>query len=369
MDDEVFRGDHPSGNVTRPSSLRPAGSLKSTYSGRSRLSPSVRRLHSSRNGRRESKVVSGGLQWFRGNRLVFWLMLIGVWAYLGFHVQSQWAHNNHNKNGFMVYNSAQVDDLIRISDISGNSTSDDVSSDGAHGLGLKKFAVDLIKKGRKRISSSSRKNKRARMMMNRKRVMMEANVATPTVNKTSAYLDEGIPKRNTSYGLLVGPFGKTAENVLGWSPEKRKGTCDRKSDFAHLVWSRNFILVFHELSMTTAPLAMMELATELLSCGGTVHAVTLSRKGGLMTELDKRGIKVLQDSGEFSYKKSMKADLVIAGSTSSSPWIGIHHKPFPYSSSSSHHFFFHSRAISETLCCWVESNIVVDHGEWKGKLR
>lgn len=369
MDDEVFRGDHPSGNVTRPSSLRPAGSLKSTYSGRSRLSPSVRRLHSSRNGRRESKVVSGGLQWFRGNRLVFWLMLIGVWAYLGFHVQSQWAHNNHNKNGFMVYNSAQVDDLIRISDISGNSTSDDVSSDGAHGLGLKKFAVDLIKKGRKRISSSSRKNKRARMMMNRKRVMMEANAATPTVNKTSAHLDEGIPKRNTSYGLLVGPFGKTAENVLGWSPEKRKGTCDRKSDFAHLVWSRNFILVFHELSMTTAPLAMMELATELLSCGGTVHAVTLSRKGGLMTELDKRGIKVLQDSGEFSYKKSMKADLVIAGSTSSSPWIGIHHKPFPYSSSSSHHFFFHSRAISETLCCWVESNIVVDHGEWKGKLR
>lgn len=77
--------------------------------------------------------------------------------------------------------------------------------------------------------------------------------------------------------------------------------------------------------MTGAPLSMMELATELMSCGATVSAVVLSRKGGLLGELSRRGIKVLPDKAELSYKTAIKADLVIAGSAVCESWIG---KPF-----------------------------------------
>ncbi|KAJ0007380.1 hypothetical protein Pint_29906 [Pistacia integerrima] len=111
-----------------------------------------------------------------------------------------------------------------------------------------------------------------------------------------------IPMTNASYGLLFGPFGVIEDRILEWSPEKRSGTCDRKGAFARLVWSRKFILIFHELSMTGAPLSMMEFATELLSCGATVSAVVLSKKGGLMSELSRRKIKVLEDKGELEFQ-------------------------------------------------------------------
>lgn len=153
---------------------------------------------------------------------------------------------------------------------------------------------------------------------------------------------DGIPMRNTSYGLIVGPFGGTEESVLGWSAEKRKGTCDRGSEFARLAWSRSFVLVIHELSMTGAPLSMMELGTEILSCGGGVTAVVLSRKGGLMGELERRGIRVLQDKAESSYKAAMKADLVIAGSAVCSSWIE------PY--------LVHNTAGSSQIVWWIMEN-------------
>ncbi|KAJ0075719.1 hypothetical protein Patl1_34091 [Pistacia atlantica] len=138
-----------------------------------------------------------------------------------------------------------------------------------------------------------------------------------------------IPMTNASYGLLFGPFGVIEDRILEWSPEKRSGTCDRKGAFARLVWSRKFILIFHELSMTGAPLSMMEFATELLSCGATVSAVVLSKKGGLMSELRRRKIKVLEDKGELSFKASMKADLVVAGSAVCASWIDQYINRFP----------------------------------------
>ncbi|PKI71108.1 hypothetical protein CRG98_008509 [Punica granatum] len=81
--------------------------------------------------------------------------------------------------------------------------------------------------------------------------------------------------------------------------------------------------------MTGAPLSMMELATELLSCGATVSAVVLSKKGGLMSELSRRRIKVLEDKADFSFKTSMKADLVIAGSAVCASWIDQYMERFP----------------------------------------
>ncbi|KAJ1392136.1 Glycosyl-transferase family 4, partial [Sesbania bispinosa] len=132
-----------------------------------------------------------------------------------------------------------------------------------------------------------------------------------------------IPMRNSTYGFLVGPFGSEEDRILQWSHEKISGTCNRKGEFAHLVFSKRFVLIFHELSMTGAPLSMMELATELLSCGATVSAVVLSRKGGLMQELARRQIKVLDDKANRSFKTAVIADLVIAGSAVCASWIGM----------------------------------------------
>lgn len=74
--------------------------------------------------------------------------------------------------------------------------------------------------------------------------------------------------------------------------------------------------------MTGAPILMMELAIEILICGGTVSAVALSRKGGLMEELNQRGINVLKDKGRYSFRAANRADLVVARLAVCSSWIG-----------------------------------------------
>ncbi|KAJ0961503.1 hypothetical protein J5N97_002007 [Dioscorea zingiberensis] len=183
----------------RQSSGRALGPLKTTLSGRSntRNSPSFRRLGSSRTPRRDSKASFGKFQWVRNNKVVLWLMLITLWAYIGFAVQSKWAHNDHSKAEFIGYES-----------------------------------------------------------------------------KTSISENED---------------GKVTQ------------------DFVH--------------SNGTASSTEKRVLVEILSCGGTVSVVALSKKGGLMAELDRRGIKVLKDKGELSFKTAMKADLVIAGSAVCSSWI------------------------------------------------
>ena len=77
MEENNGRGDFH-GNVVRQSPLRPGGSLKSTLSGRStpRNSSSFRRSLSSWIPRREAKSSRVGSQWFRNNKVVFWLILI-----------------------------------------------------------------------------------------------------------------------------------------------------------------------------------------------------------------------------------------------------------------------------------------------------
>ncbi|XP_010254193.1 PREDICTED: uncharacterized protein LOC104595248 [Nelumbo nucifera] len=346
-------------NVLRQSSLRPSGSLKSTLSGRStpRGSPSFRRLHSSRTSRREARISGGRFLWIKSNRLVFWLILITLWAYLGFYVQSKWAHGHGDNKDELIGYRSKPGFGISEPEVNQRSTSQDSfmvntgsSENQAEGKKLsilKRTSVTLAKKG-KRISSSrgassKRKSKRtgtARSLHGNTREKQKAVVEDQSSGLEEQ--EEEIPKRNTSYGLLVGPFGSTEERILGWSPEKRSGTCDRKGEFARLVWSRNFVLIFHELSMTGAPVSMMELATELLSCGATVSAVVLSRKGGLMAELARRRIKVLEDKMELSYKTAMKADLVIAGSAVCASWI--------------EQYLAHFAAGSSQIVWWIMEN-------------
>lgn len=332
MEEVNGRGDFH-GNVVRQSSLRPGGSLKSTLSGRStpRNSPSFRRSLSGRTPRREARTSVVGSHWFRNNRLVFWLILITLWTYLGFYVQSKWAHGN-DKEEIMGFGSKPNNE---ISDSKQNQKAPLVANDTfltvkngseKNPVGsAKKVDVILAKKGngipsRPSVPSKKRGKKSVRSLRSKKRTKLKTKTEVEVTEMEER--EPEIPKQNTSYGLLVGPFGPTEDRILEWSPEKRSGTCDRRGQLARLVWSRKFVLIFHELSMTGAPLSMMELATELLSCGATVSAVVLSRKGGLMSELSRRKIKVLEDKAELSFKTAMKADLVIAGSAVCASWIG-----------------------------------------------
>lgn len=330
MEEGVHREDMQ-GNVVWQTSLRPSGSLKSTLSGRStpRNSPSFRRLHSSRTPRREGRTNAGRFQWIRGNRLLFWLLLITLWAYLGFYVQSTWAHNNDAKKEFMGYESKRGSDVsvagqnqsAGVVKTAGVLLANNVSGEGL--VGESKKTSTSKKLGVSSPTKRSRASRKSKRSTTDRRLRSNSNVKKKgSVESERGDLDEEIPRGNSSYGFIVGPFGQTEDSILGWSSEKRSGTCDRKGEFARLVWSRKFVLIFHELSMTGAPLSMMELATEILSCGGTVTVVVLSKKGGLMGELNRRGIKVLDDKAGGSYKAAMKADLVVAGSAVCASWIG-----------------------------------------------
>lgn len=320
-------------NLAELKSLRIGGSFKSTLSGRStpRSSPSFRKSHSGRTPRREGRGSSIGVQWFRSNRLLFWLLLITLWAYLGFFVQSRWAHDNDkDKDNFLGFgnkpnnwNSKTEQNISR--DLSATEISRPVKNktDEIQVRDDKRMDVVLARKenggsSHRKLNSKRKKGKRGVKVRGKQKTNVNVEVKSLEMEEQ----EPDIPRTNASYGMLVGPFGSLEDRILEWSPEKRSGTCDRKGDFARLVWSRRFVLIFHELSMTGAPLSMMELATELLSCGATVSAVALSKKGGLMQELARRRIKMLEDKADLSYKTAMKADLVIAGSAVCASWIG-----------------------------------------------
>lgn len=339
MEEGKSRGDlHV--NVLKQTPLRQSGSFKSTtLSGRStpRNSPTHRLLHSSRTPRREGRG-SGGIQWFRSNRLIYWLLLITLWTYLGFYVQSRWAHGD-NKDEFLGFGGKSSNGLL---DAEQHTRRDLLANDslvvvtnGTNKIQVrnaKKIDVVLAKKGNG-VSSNRRVTPKKKSKRGGRRSRAKAHdkqKATVVVESDDVEVAEpDVPKNNASYGLLVGPFGPIEDRILEWSPEKRSGTCDRKGAFARLVWSRKFVLIFHELSMTGAPLSMLELATEFLSCGATVSAVVLSKKGGLMPELARRRIKVLEDRADLSFKTAMKADLVIAGSAVCTSWIDQYIARFP----------------------------------------
>ncbi|XP_010500849.1 PREDICTED: uncharacterized protein LOC104778167 [Camelina sativa] len=314
-------------------------SVKSSLSGRStpRGSP---RVHSGRTPRRVH-VGGGAVQWFRSSRLVYWLLLITLWTYLGFYVQSRWAHDNENKVEFLRFGGRLRKDAFYVetnhkgmgavanenTDALVNITSkDDVSLN-------KRTDVSLIKKddgaSRRSLNSKQKTKKAGRTSRNKIRSKQKVSKEVLETKVLEDEQDPQLPMTNATYGKLLGPFGSLEDRVLEWSPHRRSGTCDRKSDFKRFVWSRRFVLVFHELSMTGAPISMMELASELLSCGATVSAVVLSRRGGLMQELNRRRIKVVEDKGEISFKTAMKADLVIAGSAVCTSWIDQYMNHFP----------------------------------------
>ncbi|XP_058226835.1 uncharacterized protein LOC131335479 [Rhododendron vialii] len=150
-----------------------------------------------------------------------------------------------------------------------------------------------------------------------------------------------LSRNSTAAGLIVGPFYSTEDRIL----EKRPtGGCDENGDFARVVRGRKFVVVMHELSMTGAPISMMELATELLLCEANVSVVVLDRGGGLMVELKRRKIKVVKDKGIVSFKTAVEADLVIPGSAVCASWIEQYRARFPGSQ-------------SENIAWWIMENL------------
>ncbi|RDX83518.1 bshA, partial [Mucuna pruriens] len=333
MEDCNKKGEvHANLTKQKQSSSRSGISLKSTLSGRStpQHSPSFQRPHSGLTPRRESK---GSSQCFGSNRFLFWFFLITLWAYLGFCVQSRWAHDDHKEEEFSGFEIRQGDATNSYVEQHHDLIAKNISlSVNIVTLGNKTMDVALAKKEYgvvSQLKATSRKRRRRSVRALRGKRKRRHRVESSVIEEQ----EPEIPQMNATYGLLVGPFGSIEDRILQWSPKRRYETCDRKGDFARHVWSRRFVLIFHELSMTGAPLSMMELATELLSCGASVSAVVLSRKGGLMQELGRRQIKVLDDKAYLSFKIATKADLVIAGSAVCASWIEQYIEHFPTSAS------------------------------------
>jgi hypothetical protein len=237
--------------------------------------------------------------------------LITLWAYLGFFVQSKWENyeNEQELKGFDFHLNNQQDLVIKKSSLLVDNENVGLKNNHNH------LDVVLAKKGENGKNGSKKsKNRRSLRSKHKRKLKVESNIGDIDEKEL-----EKIP--------LVGPFGSIENKILKLSStnnnDKCCGKCDKKSDFAKVVLSKRFVLIFHELSMTGAPLSMMELATELMSCGANVSAVVLSKKGGLMQELIRRQIKVIDDKFDHSFKAAMKSDLVIAGSAVCSSWIGM----------------------------------------------
>ncbi|CAI5489842.1 unnamed protein product [Closterium sp. Naga37s-1] len=58
--------------------------------------------------------------------------------------------------------------------------------------------------------------------------------------------------------------------------------------------------------------------------GAGVHVLLLNRKGGLLPELQRRGLSVLKSKGSDSWRAAMAAHVVIASSATAASWIGAY---------------------------------------------
>ncbi|CAK9268379.1 unnamed protein product [Sphagnum jensenii] len=286
--------------------------------------PSVRRtgsslrLLASKEGR--SGVTLLGSKWksyyFSAWRWLPWLVLICLWSYIGFHMQTRWV-------GWEL----ESEEMVKLETINDQSSRTSLTITAS--------------------SSSS-------LDSNNSEAVANEDLSGPKKAAAVAGEDGGtlgnmqgevlLQKHNSSRGgRLVGPFdGIIERQVPGLLPRQRSRMCKREGLFPEFVKGKNIIVVFHELSMTGAPLAMLELASEMVRCGGKVSAVVLNKKGGLYKELLSRGVFVLRDKFSFSWKTAAKADLVIAGSAACNTWIG--------------QYLHFNKKGSERLIWWVMEN-------------
>lgn len=305
-------------NVIKLSSIRVPTTLQPTSSGKSSTpkgsprtySPSSRKLRVPR--KEKSSWWKLQCSWVN-DRSVYLFILIMLWMYIMLQVQIKWSRSG--------YNMVDKSDVGSVQKMFGVSRIVDVFNPTI--LDSKECVGNLVNYGM--LGSSQQNGKRLKHVIaeSESNSNSESEWKEGSDRRTGVLVEEGVPRINTSYGFLIGPFEKIEDSILGWTPDRRKRICDKNGEFGQMVSSKSFVLIFHELSLTGAPLSMMELATEILSCGGTVSVVALNMKGGLLRELDRRGIKVLADKGKDSFRVARKADLIIAGSSVCSTWIGM----------------------------------------------
>lgn len=216
---------------------------KSLLSGKStpRGSPSFRRLNSSRTPRKDGRTGGFGTNCFKSNRIVLWLLLITLWAYAGFYIQSRWAHGDNKEGIFGGNDSNDETDKTeseqvprRDLSVSNNSFTDQVVIN-VNQPDVKK-TNNMVKNISNGVSKShtivpiKKRTKRSRRKRGNKKKGLETEIS-----KNLEIQEEQLPNTNATYGMLFGPFGSIEDKVLEWSPTKRSGTCDRKSQFARLV--------------------------------------------------------------------------------------------------------------------------------------
>ncbi|KAJ7521333.1 hypothetical protein O6H91_19G048400 [Diphasiastrum complanatum] len=392
--DEDFQSNLESdlvGTVVKPPSIRVSRSFRGASFNRStpQGSPSFRRLSSIRTPRKEPQVNVSYGSWFSRyspRRLIPWMILLGLWSYVGYYVLSKRASvaesdgqdvlrrvlpntfsNAHKRDSISSANTAMGKRLGTEISLQ-NSDRDSLLSQPSPSL--KNWATSLLwpgsvgKGGRQANGGTGNatgiwnehSSKQYRPQAERNRVevpvrkvdqyadqayiqsvknvmdilegvdlrLLDANKTSKTIeNQNGPIKDEShtrVPTVSTS-SKLVGPFDDLENEILQLRKLAKPNKCTHEGSFLRAVKEKYVVVVIHELSMTGAPLAMIELASEVLSCGGKVAAVLLSRKGGLLSELSLRRIPVIKDKAIQSWKEAAKADLVVAGSAVCAGWI------------------------------------------------
>ncbi|XP_024545252.1 uncharacterized protein LOC112351495 [Selaginella moellendorffii] len=308
------------GNVLRPPSLRVSRSSRTSRSVSSpHGSPSFRRQHSlTVRTPRKDEDSSLLFRWFYWlpryfNRRLPWVFLIALWVFLVFKVYS--------KDPATIENVIAEDgeELRRHVALRSRSDENSVKS------GLSRLARDWIWLG------YMKKNRTAPLLPGTAQV--ESNIIEH--RRTFQYIQnssdmnfkrfQALQSGDYFLGRVVGPYDELEQKFLGMSTEKKTPARTCSSDegrFKEFASGKRVVVLMHELSMTGSPLAMMELASEIIGCGGKVSVVVLDRRGGLLNELVQRRIPVLADKAAKSWRAAAKADLVIAGSALCASWIG-----------------------------------------------
>ncbi|MCO5578431.1 hypothetical protein L7F22_032273 [Adiantum nelumboides] len=321
MESEEKSGDLL-GTVVRPPSIRVSGSFKSSLSGRltPRSSPSFRRSPSVRtpSGREFRYSAPSPRPWYRKPLLsrgwLPWLVVIALWAYIGLLMQSRWAHTE-DQGSLRSQLYADQDAASRLiveerEQVKHDKVSHSSASDVRHPWPSTRTEEEQHVKDHQPLLA-------AESSLGFKSLSLERSVS-PNSN-VSSWIFPSIGMVNTTVGTLVGPFPHLEESILG--SLTKLSSCSPMSTFGRYVHGQSFMLVFHELSMTGSPLAMFELAKELLGCGGKVVVVALSQKGGLLQGLLSRKIKVLKSKAASTFKAAASVDFIVAGSAVCATWI------------------------------------------------
>ncbi|KAH0845190.1 hypothetical protein HID58_091937, partial [Brassica napus] len=312
-------------------------SVKSSLSGGSTTPRGSPRVHSSgRTPRRGGGGGGGGgaVQWFRSSRLVYWLLLITLWTYLGL-------------GGRMITNKVE---FLRFG---GKLRKDVVHVDVAKSKGMVPLLMTLLNALETDVSLSKKDDVASRRSLSSRRKTRKASRTSRGKQKVTKAVeskaledeqDPQLPMTNATYGNLSCPFG--------FSSGARIDGRDLRQEVQILnaLFGRGDSFWFSRALDDCASYFDDGAGVGAFDCGATVSAVVLSRRGGLMQELTRRRIKVVEDKGELSFKTAMKADLIIAGSAVCTSWIDQYMNHHP----SGGNAIFLSESQSKQWLTWCE---------------